>query len=92
MSVIVNGLNANLMRIGSGRTMIIVSHRLASLTECDNILVMDQGKVLDVGPHSALLERCALYRQLWAQQNRHMDARSGRPAGPPRLVEIRSDP
>ncbi|UCI29390.1 peptidase domain-containing ABC transporter [Mesorhizobium sp. B4-1-4] len=80
-------VSANLMRIASGRTMIIVSHRLSSLTECDNILVMDQGKVLDVAPHATLLERCALYRQLWSQQNRHLDGRHGRPVAiPPRLV------
>jgi len=80
-------VSANLMRIASGRTMIIVSHRLASLTECDQILVMDQGKVLDVAPHSVLLERCGVYRQLWSQQNRHLDGRHGRLAAvPPRLT------
>jgi len=80
-------VNANLMRIGRGRTTIIVSHRLASLTECDHILVMDQGKVLDVAPHAVLLERCALYRQLWYQQNRHLSPGSGRPVVvPARLV------
>ncbi|AZO02024.1 MULTISPECIES: peptidase domain-containing ABC transporter [unclassified Mesorhizobium] len=80
-------VSSNLMRIASGRTMIIVSHRLASLTECDQILVMDQGKVLDVAPHATLLERCALYRQLWLQQNRHLDGRHGRLAAvPPRLA------
>jgi hypothetical protein len=35
--------------------------------------VLDQGKVADIGPHNELLERCAVYRQLWQQQNRHMD-------------------
>ena len=76
-------VNGNLLRIASGRTMIIVSHRLSSLTECDQILVMEQGKVLDIAPHATLLERCSTYRQLWAQQNRHLDG----PAGPgPRLV------
>ncbi|MDG4879739.1 peptidase domain-containing ABC transporter [Mesorhizobium sp. WSM4884] len=79
-------VSANLMRIASGRTVIIVSHRLASLTECDQILVMDQGKVLDVAPHSVLLERCAVYRQLWFQQNRHLDGRHGRLAAVPRPV------
>ncbi len=44
-------VNANLTRIGRGRTMVIVSHRLASLVECDQILVMDKGKVVDVAPH-----------------------------------------
>jgi len=71
------------MRIASGRTMIIVSHRLASLTECDQILVVDQGKVLDVAPHSVLLERCGVYRQLWFQQNRHIEGRHGRLAAVP---------
>ena len=59
--------------------MIIVTHRLSSLTECDLILVMEQGKVLDVAPHDVLLERCAMYRQAWSQQNRHLENRGGRP-------------
>ncbi len=73
-------VNANLTRIGRGRTMVIVSHRLASLVECDQILVMDRGKVIDVAPHTVLLERCAIYRALWTQQNRHMDPVGARAA------------
>ena len=73
-------VNANLTRIGRGRTMVIVSHRLASLVECDLILVMDKGKVIDVAPHSILLERCSIYRALWTQQNRHMDPVGARAA------------
>ena len=52
-------VNANLLRIGRGRTMVIVSHRLSSLTDCDQILVMEQGKIVDIGPHAVLLERCS---------------------------------
>ena len=66
-------LNANLLRIAKGRTMIIVSHRLSSLVDCDQILVLDKGKVADIGPHEEVLERCAVYRQLWQQQHRHME-------------------
>ena len=57
-------VSANLSRIASGRTMVIVPHRLASLTECDQILVMEQGKLMDIAPHQVLLEHCAMYRQL----------------------------
>ena len=39
--------------------MVIVSHRLSSLTECDQILVLEQGKILDIAPHDVLLERCS---------------------------------
>jgi ATP-binding cassette, subfamily B, bacterial HlyB/CyaB len=73
-------VNANLLRIGLGRTMVIVSHRLSSLTDCDQILVLEQGKVMDVAPHETLLERCSVYRQLWAQQNRHLDKHGSRHA------------
>jgi ATP-binding cassette, subfamily B, bacterial HlyB/CyaB len=73
-------VNANLLRIARGRTMVVVSHRLSSLTECDRILVLEQGKVMDIAPHRILLERCAVYRQLWAQQNRHLDSQGKRHA------------
>src|SRR5262245_276126 len=80
-------VNANLMRIARGRTMVVVSHRLSSLVECDQILVMDQGKVIDAAPHRVLLERCAAYRQLWTQQNRHSESQGPRHATvAPRLV------
>lgn len=71
-------VNANLMRIAAGRTMVIVSHRLSSLVHCDRILVMDSGRAVDIGPHRELVERCAIYRQLWLQQHRHMDALGAR--------------
>ena len=67
-------VNANLTRLAKGRTMVIVSHRLSSLLECDLIMVMDRGTVVDVAPHKVLLERCAIYETLWTQQNRHLDA------------------
>jgi ATP-binding cassette, subfamily B, bacterial HlyB/CyaB len=70
-------VNANLKRIGSGRTMVIVSHRLASLVDCSAIIVMDRGTVLDVGTHPELVERCSVYRMLWLQQNRHMTENQG---------------
>ena len=81
-------VNANLLRIGSGRTMVIVSHRLSSLTECDQILVLERGKVADMAPHRTLLERCSVYRQLWAQQNRHLEPQGSRyAASTPTLVQ-----
>jgi len=73
-------VNANLVRIARGRTMVIVSHRLSSLTDCDQILVMEQGRIVDIGPHTVLLERCSVYRQLWIQQNRHLEGHGSRQA------------
>lgn len=65
-------INNNLTRIAQGRTMIVISHRLASLVTCDQIIVMERGKLYDMGKHDELLQRCDVYRHLWFQQNRHL--------------------
>ncbi|AQU87491.1 ABC transporter ATP-binding protein [Komagataeibacter nataicola] len=62
-------VNANLRHLARGRTMVIVSHRLASLVECHQICVLDHGRVVDIGTHAELLARCTIYRTLWMQQN-----------------------
>ncbi|CCG08957.1 Secretion ATP-binding protein-like protein [Pararhodospirillum photometricum DSM 122] len=65
-------INNNLNRIGQGRTMVIISHRLASLVSCDQIMVLERGCLYDMGTHEELLDRCDVYRHLWFQQNRHL--------------------
>ncbi len=79
-------VNANIARIAQGRTMLVVSHRLSSLTEMDQIIVLDRGRVMDVGPHRDLVDRCPVYRQLWLQQTRHMESQ---PAAAPVLAQGR---
>lgn len=56
--------------IAEGRTVIIVSHRLSTLADAHAILVIERGKLVDVGPHGQLLNRCTTYRQLWNRQTR----------------------
>jgi subfamily B ATP-binding cassette protein HlyB/CyaB len=65
-------VNANLQRIAAGRTVIVISHPLSSLVPADAILVLDRGRVRDVGRHADLLVRCDIYRDLWNQQNSHI--------------------
>jgi ATP-binding cassette subfamily B protein len=65
-------VNANISRIAHGRTLIIISHRLSSLTKADAILVLNRGVVNDIGRHEELLERNDIYSSLWYQQNTHL--------------------
>lgn len=58
----------NLKRIAKGRTVVIVSHRLTTLTGCDSIIVLDRGQVEGMGNHARLLETSKVYRDLWHQQ------------------------
>jgi ATP-binding cassette subfamily B protein/subfamily B ATP-binding cassette protein MsbA len=48
-----------------GRTTIIITHRLAVLSLADRVVVMEGGRILDVGRHEELLTRCDLYRRLY---------------------------
>jgi subfamily B ATP-binding cassette protein HlyB/CyaB len=69
-------VNANLKRMAKGRTVLSISHRLSMLVDCDAILVLEQGKVYDMGTHEELLRRCDIYKHMWHQQNRHLDPRA----------------
>jgi ABC-type bacteriocin/lantibiotic exporter with double-glycine peptidase domain len=45
-------------------TRIVIAHRLSTVVDADRIIVLERGKVLDIGPHTELVERCPTYRAL----------------------------
>jgi len=51
-------------------TKIIIAQRIASVENADMILVMDNGRVVDIGRHAELLERSPIYREVYEQQSR----------------------
>jgi len=60
----------NIHQVARGRTTIIISHRLITITDCDRILVMDQGRIVEEGTHEQLLQRNGLYKRMWDEQTR----------------------
>jgi ATP-binding cassette, subfamily B, bacterial HlyB/CyaB len=60
----------HLAQIARGRTIIIITHRLSFVARADAVIVIDQGHIVQVGPHDTLLRSCLPYNQLWSQQAR----------------------
>ena len=56
-----------LRRLMAGRTVIIIAHRLGSIKDADNILVMNEGKLVESGTHSALLQTNGVYLDMWTR-------------------------
>ena len=65
-------IRRNLRQIANGRTVVIVSHRLSMLSDATAILVIDRGRIADIGRHDQLLSRCTSYRHLWNQQTKQV--------------------
>ncbi|MDP6986545.1 MAG: ABC transporter ATP-binding protein [Phycisphaerales bacterium] len=55
---------AEAIREISNCTVFVIAHRLATVLDCHRIVVMDEGRIVDVGPHEDLLNRCELYDRL----------------------------
>jgi ATP-binding cassette subfamily B multidrug efflux pump len=52
-----------------GKTVLAIAHRLSTIAQMDRIVVLDQGRILEQGSHSALLAQGGLYARLWARQS-----------------------
>ncbi len=55
-------------RLLSGRTAIVIAHRLSTVRDADRICVIDDGRIVEEGSHDALLARGGLYRELYERQ------------------------
>jgi len=58
-----------LTRVMEGKTVLAIAHRLSTLTEMDRIVVMDKGRIVEVGDQQTLLAKQGLYARYWYRQS-----------------------
>ena len=58
----------NLNKLSSKTTSIVVSHRIMSLVKCDNIIVLDEGKIIESGTHTDLIKKNGFYFKMFTNQ------------------------
>ncbi len=61
-------IKAALAKLSTGRTTLVIAHRLATIREADMIVVMDQGRVAETGSHAELLAKDGIYAELFRLQ------------------------
>ena len=61
-------IQAELLEIAKSRTSLIIAHRLSTVVEADEILVMEAGRIVERGCHPDLLARNGVYAQMWTLQ------------------------
>jgi ATP-binding cassette, subfamily B, heavy metal transporter len=61
-------IQATLSEVGRGRTTLVIAHRLSTVVDADQIVVLDAGRVRERGTHAELLRRGGLYAEMWARQ------------------------
>ena len=61
-------IQANLGELSRGHTTLVIAHRLSTVVEADQILVLDKGRVVERGRHLELLAKEGLYAEMWSRQ------------------------
>lgn len=78
-------IQAELDRIAVGRTALVIAHRLSTVMDADEILVMDAGRIVERGAHAPLLARNGHYAQMWRLQQEERQAEAAGESEPAAL-------
>jgi ATP-binding cassette subfamily B multidrug efflux pump len=62
-------IQESLYKLMEGKTVIAVAHRLSTIAAMDRLVVIDRGRIVEEGPHHALLRRGGIYADLWQRQS-----------------------
>ena len=82
-------IQGELKRIAENRTTLVIAHRLSTISDAHRIIVMDNGRVIESGTHTDLLERNGAYAQMWVLQQQEEEAEATQPEDMPQAPSLR---
>ena len=56
------------MNLTKNKTTLVIAHRLSTIIRADKIIVLNQGKITDIGTHKELLQNSVIYKNLYSKQ------------------------
>lgn len=86
-SEVESAIQQSLYKLMEGKTVVAIAHRLSTIAAMDRLIVMDHGRVVEVGDHQTLLAAGGIYARLWAHQSGGFlgeEVDDDAPAAPPR--------
>jgi ATP-binding cassette, subfamily B, multidrug efflux pump len=87
-------IQASLYKLMEGKTVVAIAHRLSTIAAMDRLVVMDRGRVVEMGDHKSLLAAGGIYARLWEHQSGgFLGEEADEEAGPERLdLRARAEP
>jgi len=67
-------IQASLKEVATGRTTLMIAHRLSTVVDADEILVLDHGEITERGTHADLLAQSGQYATMWQRQQEAVEA------------------
>ena len=84
-------IQASLYRLMEGKTVVAIAHRLSTIAAMDRLVVLDKGRIVEMGDHRGLLEQGGLYARLWAHQSGGFLVDDDEGVAPPAGVAVDGD-